>query len=246
MVGGELFSIIIVHHAILLFGSRTVGTLKKSRRGRSCFLRLIFVCLVDSLSNQHMSTKSLASDLVLPTNLATVAEFEQWQQRPGNDGNFEFVRGRIIPKSMKQIELDIAAFLQSQFLTTDVARQKHLLMPEVDAYVDGFRKRIPDLTYFTAEQRKAIRRGERVNTLFAIEILSDSETYEDVLDKIQDYFDGGAQLVWYIAPKREKIYAYTSPDESTVFKGLQTITAAPVIPGFQFVVADLFADASLL
>jgi len=59
-------------------------------------------------------------------------------------------------------------------------------------------------------------------------------------------FDGGAQLVRHIAPKREKIHAYTSPDESTVFKGLQTITAAPVIPGLQFVVADLFADASLL
>lgn len=71
---------------------------------------------------------------------------------------------------------------------------------------------------------------------------------QDVLDKItergpQDYFDGGAQLVWYIAPKRQKIYAYTSPEELTVFKGPQTITAAPVIPDFQFVVADLFASA---
>ena len=179
--------------------------------------------------------------IALPTDLKTVDEFEQWQQQPGNDGNFEFVRGQVIPKSMKQNEIDIAAFLQSEFSKTELARQRHLLMPETDSYVDSTRKRIPDLTYFTADQRQAIRRGEHVQTLFAIEILSDSEKHEDVLDKIQDYFDGGAQLVWYIVPKRQKIYAYTSPDESTVFKGQKTITAAPVIADFQFVTAELFA-----
>ncbi len=188
-----------------------------------------------------MTTATLTPGRTLPTDLKTVAEFEQWQQQPGNDGNFEFVRGEIIPKSMKQDEFEIVAFLQSLFLTTKAARGKHLLLPEADSYVDKFRKRIPDLAYFTAEQRLAIRQGERVNTLFAIEILSDSEAHQDVLDKIQDYFDGGAQLVWYLVPKRQKLYAYTSPEDFSVFKGEQTITAAPVIPDFQFVVADLFA-----
>ena len=177
----------------------------------------------------------------LPTDLKTVDEFEQWQQQPGNEGNFEFVRGQLIPKSIKQNEIDIAAFLQSEFSKTAVARQRHLLMPESDSYVDGTRKRIPDLTYFTADQRQAIRRGERANMLFAVEILSDSESHQDVLEKIQDYFDGGAQLVWYIVPLHQKIYAYTSPDESTVFKGQQVIKASPVIPEFSFTVADLFA-----
>lgn len=181
------------------------------------------------------------TNIVLPTHLTTVEEFEQWQQQPGTDGNFEFVRGRLIPKSMKQNETDIADFLTRQFTQTAVYQQKHGLYAEMDSYVDSTRKRIPDLTYVTAEQRQAIRRGERVGTLFAVEILSDSESHEDVLDKIQDYFDGGALLVWYIMPKRQKIWAYTSPDELIVFKGQQTISAAPVVPDFQFLVADLFA-----
>lgn len=93
------------------------------------------------------------------------------------------------------------------------------------------------LTYFTGEQLKAIGQGERVSTLFAIEILSDSETHEDVLDEIaelgpQDYFDGGAQLVWYIAPKRQRIYVYTTPGESKAFKEQDVISANPVIPNF--------------
>ncbi len=186
------------------------------------------------------------SSPTLPTHLRTVEEFEVWQRLPGNDGSFEFVRGQLIPKSMKQDEIDIADFLVRRFAQTTQFHQKHVLYPELDSYVDATRKRIPDLTYFSAEQRQAIRRGERVNTLFAIEILSDSETHHperrpDVLDKIQDYFDGGAQLVWYIIPSYQRIDAYTSPETATVFKGQQTITAAPILPEFGLTVADLFA-----
>lgn len=119
-------------------------------------------------------------------------------------------------------------------------------MAESDSYVDGTRKRIPDLTYFSERQLEMIRRNERVSALFAIEILSNSETHENVLDKIaergpQDYFDGGAKLVWYIVPRRKEISAYSSPEEYAVLKGSQTITAAPVVPEFAFVVDEMFA-----
>ena len=62
-----------------------------------------------------------------------------------------------------------------------------------------------------------------------------------MVDKVQDYFDAGVQLVWYILPKNQKIEAYTSPDDRKVYKGQDTISAAPVIPEFAFTVADLFA-----
>jgi Uma2 family endonuclease len=178
----------------------------------------------------------------LPTHLQTVDEFEQWERQCPHEGSYEFVRGRIIPKpAMKQDEFYIADFLVRQFIRTEVFQAGHTLMPEGDSYVDNTRKRIPDLIYVTAEQHQAIRQGERIKTLFAIELLSDSESYEDVLDKLQDYFDGGAQLVWYIAPKRQKIFAYTSPDDSKTYKGQDIISASPVVPELQFVVGDMFA-----
>lgn len=178
----------------------------------------------------------------LPTNLHTVEEFEQWERQHVTEGSYEFVRGRITPKpSMKQDEIFIASFLTRLFIRTSSFQQGDELMPEMDSYVDGSRKRVPDLTYLTASQKEVIRRGERVNTAFAIEILSDLESHQDVLDKIQDYFDGGAQLVWYIVPKRQKIDAYTAPDESKAYKGQDVISAAPVVPDMQFTVADMFA-----
>lgn len=178
----------------------------------------------------------------LPDSLTTVDEFEAWQRLNRKEGNFEFVRGRIIPKpAMKQDEVFIASFLIRLFIQTEAFKRGDDLLPEIDSYVDGSRKRIPDITYLTAEQKLAIRRGERVKTLFAIEILSDSESYEHVTDKIQDYFDAEAQLVWYIAPRQRRIYAYTSATESTVYKADMTISASPLLADFQFVIGDLFA-----
>ena len=185
---------------------------------------------------------TVAPETALPTNLITVAEFEQWERHYGKDGRYEFIRGQLLPKpGMKQDEFDIADFLQRQFSTTALYQQKHVLLAEADSYVDSVRKRIADLAYFTVEQRQAIRQGQRVQTLFAIELVSDSESHQDVVDKVQDYFDAGAQLVWYILPKNQKIEAYTSPDDRKVYKGQDTISAAPVIPEFAFTVADLFA-----
>lgn len=119
-------------------------------------------------------------------------------------------------------------------------------MAKVEVYVDEFRRRTPDLVHFSTEQLQAIREGNRVGTAFAVEILNFSEKHGDVLERLQDYFDGGARLVWYTAPpvdtaKRRKIYVYTSPDESKAFKGSEVISAAPVVPDFEFVVGELFA-----
>lgn len=178
----------------------------------------------------------------LPTNLKTVDEFEEWQRQYVHEGSYEFVRGRIIEKNeMKQAEYLILKFLTRLFVKTIAYQQGDELTPEMDSYVDEVRKRRPDLAYFELGQILETGAGVRQKTKFAIEILSDSEAHQDVLDKIQDYFDGGAQLVWYIVPKQQKIYVYTSPDESKGYKGQAVISAAPVVPDFQFVVADLFA-----
>ncbi len=182
------------------------------------------------------------SELVLPSHFQTVDEFEAWQNQYVTEGSYEFVRGRIIPKeSMKQDEVLLANFLVRLFMMTNAFKRGDILMPESDSYVDEKRKRVPDLTYFSAQQLLDIRAGNRVKTAFAIEILPDSESFEDVLDKIGDYFDAGAQLVWYIVPKKQRIYVYLSPDESKAYKGDDVISAAPVLPDFQFTVADLFA-----
>ena len=144
-----------------------------------------------------------APTLVLPVTLQTVDEFEQWQQQYAHEGSYEFVRGRIIEKKeMKQAEYLILKFLTRLFTSTTAYKRGDELRLEMDSYVDDTRKRRPDLAYFKLEQIEQTRQGIRQKTRFAIEILSDSETHQNVLDKIQDYFDGEPNYFGTSCPER--------------------------------------------
>lgn len=181
------------------------------------------------------------SDVNVPL---TVAEFELWllEQPELADKRFEFVEGRMIEKEgMKQNELFIARFLAKLFYKTEAFKNDDYLGSEVDSYISDKRKRIPDIAYFTASQIIEARKGKRLNTLFAIEILSPNDNFQDVAEKIQDYFEAGAKLVWYILPKQEQIYAYTAPTKVLILKGEDICSAEPVLSDFSFAVKDMFS-----
>jgi Uma2 family endonuclease len=139
--------------------------------------------------------------------LTTVAEFEQWLDRKKTPYNYEFVNGEAIKKApMKQKEIFIVQFLTRLFSRTAAYQNGGELIPEIDVYIDEYRKRVPDLAFFTGEQIRQTRTGAKVVPAFVIEILSNSESFDDVETKIQDYFDAGVKVVWYINPKTQKIH----------------------------------------
>jgi len=173
--------------------------------------------------------------------MANVAEFERWLAKKKTDYNYEFVEGKAVKKEpMKQNEFFIVSHLLDAFANTQAFKNKGKLLPEADAYIDEYRKRIPDLAYFTADQIRQAATGTKVVPAFVIELLSNSESYGDVAEKIEDYFRAGVQVIWYINPKAKNIYCYASAKQMNVFAGSDRITAAPTLPDFAFEVALLF------
>jgi len=173
----------------------------------------------------------------------TVAEFEAYlgDDSKFSDRRFEFVNGRIIEKTaIKQEEFYIAKFLSRLFVKTLAYANGDELIVESDSHIDEKRKRIADIGYFTEAQIEAARDGHRFAPALAIEILSPSEKLEEIEEKINDYFDAGVQLVWYISPKQEQIYVYTAPADLTILKGTNVCSAAPVLADFSFEVRDMF------
>lgn len=171
----------------------------------------------------------------------TVAEFEKWVSSRKLKSIYEFRYGNIIKKGgMKQVEFFIAKFLIRLFSKTEAYRKEGELLPESDVPIDEFRKRVANLAYFTENQIVATANGEKAIPSFAIELLSPNDVLEDIEDKIQDYFDAGVQVVWYISPKKKLIYVYTSPFDVKIYKGEQICNARPALPDFEFKTEDLF------
>lgn len=78
-----------------------------------------------------------------------------------------------------------------------------------------------------------------------VEIVSPSNSADEVIDKVEEYFRAGTRLVWVVFPNAQQVYVYTSPTEVTVHKSTDELTAAPVLPSLSFAAHSLFEGISV-
>ncbi len=186
-----------------------------------------------------MNTATESKDNV-KRRFKNVESFQKWAYQ--QEFGYEFADHKVIKKEMiKDVELMIIWWLTKFFYKT----KSHLeeggrLISEVGMKLKTESFRIPDLAFFTAEQHFSAAKGNHPIPQLAIEFLSKSESAEDIADKINDYFASGVKMVWYVYPKTEMIYVYTSPKDIKVCQGDDICSASPVIPDFEFPTKEIF------
>ncbi len=77
--------------------------------------------------------------------------------------------------------------------------------------------------------------------ILAVEILSPSDTQEEINEKIDAYLRAGVALVWVIDPHDRAVLIYRPGEAVIAVNVLQELTAEPHLPGFRVRVAELFA-----
>lgn len=78
--------------------------------------------------------------------------------------------------------------------------------------------------------------------LLAVEILSPSDTHEDVVSKIELYLEAGVEVVWIVDPDLRTVTIYRPDGQSAFFNAAQELTCEPKLPGLRINVADLFVE----
>jgi len=76
----------------------------------------------------------------------------------------------------------------------------------------------------------------------AVEIVSPSETMSELLTKMAEYFESGAQEVWLLFPERKQVHRYRAELVVEVLNENDTLEGAPLLPGFSVRVGDLFVE----
>jgi len=114
----------------------------------------------------------------------------------------------------------------------------------------GFRiRRNPDTTvgidvaYVSAELAAGIPENARLIDgvpILAVEVLSPSNQWETVTDKIRDYLECGVLLVWVLDPVFRTVMVYRPAAEPALFNATAELTAEPQLPGFRVAVTRLF------
>jgi Uma2 family endonuclease len=77
----------------------------------------------------------------------------------------------------------------------------------------------------------------------AVEVLSESNTAEEMRRKLREYFQVGVRLVWLIDPATRSAEVYTSPRKKTTITSDQAINGGSVLPGFSLSLQELFTRA---
>jgi Uma2 family endonuclease len=73
-----------------------------------------------------------------------------------------------------------------------------------------------------------------------VEVLSPSNSRSQINEKLDEYFAGGAKLVWVVDPDDHSVTIYRDTLEGRVLKAAATVDGSDVLPGFTCPVADFF------
>jgi Uma2 family endonuclease len=105
------------------------------------------------------------------------------------------------------------------------------------------RIRIPDVSFIRWDR---LPRGRdpvpAVSPDLAVEVLSESNTEQEMRNKLDEYFAGGTRLVWIIDPRTRTARIYYGPIEYTSIDETGSLTGGDVLPGFELKLQDLFAE----
>ncbi len=171
----------------------------------------------------------------------------QWNEQ----GNrlFELVDGILVEKAMGAFE----SFLTSELiyiLSGFVKRGKLgiVLPPDGMMRLWPGRVRIPDISFISWDRLPG-RRVPRtpmfeLSPNLAIEVISPSNTRQEMQTKLDDYFTSGVELCWYIYPEEKQVRVFTSPGTYQILHAHDSLDGGAVLPGLIISLEDFFSGDS--
>jgi Uma2 family endonuclease len=180
-----------------------------------------------------------------------IIDGKQVWPRPGepDDGRlYEVVNGqrKEVPR-MGAFAATIATFLAAHLnLFAWQHRLGFAVVEVLFQLAPGRPQRRPDVAYIPYSRWQGLPQPLQdpaawdVIPSLAVEIVSPTNTAEDIEDKLQDYFGAGVQLVWVIYPLRRRAYVYESLTQVHIRTDNDELDGGAVLPGFRLRIADLF------
>lgn len=158
---------------------------------------------------------------------------------------YEYVNGEYVKKSMPNAKHSgIATRISAEIWFFLKKNRIGRVYPEAHFQI-GEDRRIPDVAFVSAERIPESGEPEKFWDFapdLAVEIVSPTDFYRDVLDKIDDYFKAGVKEVWLINPEKENLTVYFSFEKTKVLSKKDTLTSEKILPKFQLNLSDIFID----
>lgn len=172
---------------------------------------------------------------------------EELLAMPDDGFRYELVRGELIRMAPTgdehgDITMELAALLHRYVKANKLGK--------VYAAETGFKLesnpdtvRAPGIAFVRMERVQATGRlpGFRFGAPdLAVEVLSPSDRIKRVQEKVGNWLEAGAYMVWVVSPKLRTVTTYRSLSDIITLTEKDFLDGGKVVPGFQIRVADIF------
>jgi Uma2 family endonuclease len=182
--------------------------------------------------------------------MATVTELltaEEFLQMGGNGPPLELVRGKIVPMNQPNFEhgtfcfkiaYRLGRFLETNDLGHITTNDSGIITERNPDTVRG-----PDIAFFSytrlPREYGRTKKYPPVAPDIAIEVLSPSDEWKEVLNKVGEYLIAGVSVVCVVDPQNDEVRLYFPDRPEQVLSRIDRLTFPSILPGFELSLSNL-------
>ncbi|MBX7169787.1 MAG: Uma2 family endonuclease [Pyrinomonadaceae bacterium] len=159
--------------------------------------------------------------------------------------DYEYINGKLEKKIMPNAKHSGVATRLSAEIWFYLKENKIGRVYSEAHFQIGEDKRIPDVAFVSAEKIPVEGEPQKFWEFapdLAIEVVSPTDFYQDVTEKIEDYFAAGVTQVWILNPEIEKLSVYFSPTKVKIYSKNEILKTEEILPNFRLNLSDIFID----
>ncbi|MCP5115150.1 MAG: Uma2 family endonuclease [bacterium] len=176
--------------------------------------------------------------------LHTIAEFERLPDEAGV--RFELNQGELVRMAFPTPRHNLVVGKIFRLLCDFVdAHSLGTVFPSDTGFVlsrDPDTLRGPDVSFISEPRAAGIDMDRNIDGApdLAVEVVSGSDSAEDLNKKVKQYFAAGCRTVGVVYPATRDVAVYEADGSGRNLSGQQELTAPDLVPGFAVPVSELF------
>ncbi|MBW4575826.1 MAG: Uma2 family endonuclease [Aphanothece sp. CMT-3BRIN-NPC111] len=170
---------------------------------------------------------------------------EEFMALPDDGNKYELVNGELVVGNSGAKHGYITVILSAALFNVVRPQRLGVILDSSTAFnMKTGNKRSPDISFVSKDRLQGLQELPdgflQGAPDLAIEVLSPNNTVEEIHNKIIEYFENDAKLVWVVNPQENYVLVYRSPEPDRLLKTTDNLDGEDVVPNFSFPVAELF------
>jgi Uma2 family endonuclease len=183
------------------------------------------------------------------STIAKLLTAEDLWNMPGNGAGFELIDGELHPMAPSGQEHSNVGVNLVTLINAFVRKNRLGIVTGPDGgYIlkhDPETVRVPDIGFVRSDR---LPKGKATPKYFngapdlVVEIISPTDSYQDLDEKVQQYLEHGVKLVWVVTPRTRTITVFRIGNTITALHTTGVLSGEDVLPGFSANIAELFSN----